>query len=130
MRKIALVIFLAAITMFAIGQTNEEVKQMLSNPEAKMLVMDQISADADLSKEMMSKIMEACKADTTMRNCMMSHMANACKADSAMMKSMHRHMMGNPEMKDSMGQRMKESHDSKAVEGLDKKTLVVIKKNQ
>jgi len=130
MRKITLVIFLAAITMFAIGQTNEEVKQMLSNPEAKMLVMDQISADADLSKEMMSKIMEACKADTTMRNCMMSHMANACKADSAMMKSMHRHMMGNPEMKDSMGQRMKESHDSKAVEGLDKKTLVVIKKNQ
>jgi len=124
------VLVLAAITMFAIGQTNEEVKQMLSDPEAKMLVMDQISGDVEMSKEMISKIMESCKKDTTMRNCMMSQMMDACKADSAMMKSMQRHMMGNPEKSNSMDQRMKESRDSKAVEGLDKKTLVVIKKNQ
>jgi len=184
MRKIALVLVLAATTMFAAGQTKEEVKQMLSNPEAKMLVMDQISGDVELSREMMSKIMDACKADTamrrqmmpgmmnscmgdtamrrhmmpgmmhaymgdpemrhqmmsqmmetckadtTVRNCMMSQMMDACNADSAMMKSMHRHMMGNPDKKDSMDQRMKENRDSKAVEGLDKKTLVVIKKNQ
>ena len=34
MKKIALVIVLATFTMFAVGQTNEEVTQILSNPEA------------------------------------------------------------------------------------------------
>ena len=166
MRKIALVIVLATFTMFAVGQTNEEVTQILSNPEAKMLVMDQISNDVTMSKEMMSKIMDACradtamrrhmmpgmmnacmgdtamrhhmvskmmdacKADTTMRNCMMSGMMDACKSDSVMMKSMNRHMIRNPGMKDSMEQRMTERQDSKAVEGLDKTTLTVTKKNQ
>lgn len=166
MKKLALVIVLATLTMFAAGQTNEEVTLLLSNPEARILVMDQISSDVTMSKEMMSKIMgacradtamrrhmmpgmmntwmgdtvmrrhmvskmmEACKADTTMRNCMMSGMMDACQADSAMMKSMHRHMIRNPKLKDSMEHRMKESRDSKAVEGLDKSTLSVTKKNQ
>jgi hypothetical protein len=39
-------------------------------------------------------------------------------------------MMQNPQMKDSMEQRMKESHDSKTVEGLDKTKLTVIKKDR
>jgi len=148
MKKLALVIVLATLTMFAAGQTNEEVTLLLSNPEARILVMDQISSDVTMSKEMMSKIMgecradtamrhhmvskmmDACKADTTMRNCMMSGMMDACQTDSAMMKSMHRHMMRNPRLKDSMEHRMKESRDSKAVEGLDKSTLSVTKKNQ
>ncbi|MBE0678521.1 MAG: hypothetical protein IH592_07125 [Bacteroidales bacterium] len=129
MKRFALVIVLATVTMFAIGQTNEEVTKMLSNTEARMLIMDQISGDVTMSQEMMSKIMDACKADTTIRNCMMSGMMHACKSDSAMMKSMHRHMMENPPMKDAMDQRMKESQKSKAVEGLDKTTLTVIKKN-
>lgn len=128
MKRIALVIVLATVTMIAVGQTKEEVTKMLSNPEAKMLVMDQISKDVTMSKEMMSKIMDACKADTTMRNCMMSGMMDACKSDSAMMKSMHRHMKGTPKMKDPMEHRMKESNDSKAVEGFDKTTLTVTKK--
>lgn len=130
MKKIALVIVLATITMLAVGQTNEEVKQMLSNPETRTLVMDQISNDVTMSKEMMSKIMDRCKADTTMRNCMMSGMMDACKSDSSMMKSMHRHMMEKPQMKETMQHRMKESQDSKAVEGLDKTKLTVIKEKQ
>jgi len=166
MKRITLVITLAAITMFAIGQTSEEVTKMLSDPEAKMLVMDQISNDVTMSREMMSKIMdgckadtamrhhmmsgmmnacmsdtamrhnmvskmmEACKADSTMRNCMMSGMMDACKSDSAMMKSMNRHMMGKPEMKERKEQKMTEGQKSKAVEGLDKTTLTVIKKNE
>ena len=148
MKKIALVIVMAAFTMFAAGQTKEEVKQMLTSPETRLQVMDQIAGDVTMSHEMMSKIMDAaradtamrhhmmsgmmnaCKADTTMRNCMMSQMMNACQSDSAMMKSMHRHMMGKPKMKDPMENRMKESNNSKAVEGLDKTTLTVIKKDK
>lgn len=166
MKRIALVIVLATITMFAIGQTTEEVTKMLSNPETKMLVMDQISNDVTMSKEMMSKIMdgcktdttmrrhmmpgmmnacmgdtamrhtmvskmmEACKADSTMRNCMMSGMMDACKSDSVMMKSMQRHMMGEPKMRQPRDPKMTETQKSKAVEGLDKTTLTVIKKNQ
>jgi len=53
-----------------------------------------------------------------------------CKSDFVMMKSMNRHIMGNPRMKDSMEKRMTERQDSKAVEGLDKTTLTVTKKNQ
>jgi len=148
MRKIALLFVLATITMVAIGQTNEEVTQMLSNPEARTLVMDQISNDVTMSKEMtsrimescktdtamrhnmMSKMMDACKADTTMRNCMMAEMMEACKSDSTMMKSMNRHMMGKPKMKDAMEQKRTESQKSKAVEGLDKTTLTVTRKKQ
>jgi len=148
MKKIALVIVLATLTMFATGQTNEEVKQFLSNPETRMLIMDQISGDVILSKEMMSRIrdvsksdtamrhsmmsgmMEACKADTAMRHCMMSGMMNACKADSGMMKSMHKHMMENPQMRESMERMMKEKHNSKIVEDVDKSKLSVIKKDR
>lgn len=93
-------------------------------------MMNASMADPAMRHQMISQMMESCKADTTIRNCMMSQMMDACKADSAMMRSMHRHMMGDPGMKDSMGQRMKESHESKAVQGLDKTTLVVTRKNQ
>jgi hypothetical protein len=166
MKKITLVIALAAITMLSIGQTNEEVTKMLLNPEVKMLIMDQISNDVTMSKEMISKIMdgsradmamrhnmmsgmmnacmadtamrhhmvskmmESCKADSTMRNCMMAGMMDACKSDSAMMKSMNRHMMGKPEMKDRKDQKIMQGPKSKAVEGLDKTTLTITKKNQ
>ena len=128
MQKFVMVIVMATLTMTVAGQTNEEVKQILSNPEKRMMIMDQISSDVIMSKEMMSKMMDACKTDTTMRHCMMSGMMDACKSDSTMMKSMHRHMMEDPQMMNSMKERMKESHDSKAVEGLDKTKLTVIKK--
>ncbi len=93
MKKITLVIALAAITMFAIGQTNEEVTKMLSNPEAKLLIMDQISNDVAMAKEMTSKIMDACKADTAIRHNMMSGMMNACMADTSMRHHMVSKMM-------------------------------------
>lgn len=92
-KKITLVIALAAITMFAIGQTNEEVTKMLSNPEAKMMVMDQISNDVTMSKEMMSKIMDGSRADTAMRHNMMSGMMDECMADSTMRHHMVSKMM-------------------------------------
>lgn len=166
MKKIALLIVLATITMVAVGQTNEEVTKILSNPEARTMVMDQISNDVTMSKEMTSKIMDACRADTsirrnmmsgmmkaymgdttmrhhmmsgmmdacksdtTMRNSMMTKMMDACESDSTMMRSMNRHMMGKPRMKDNMEQRRTDSQKSKAVEGLDKSTLSVTKKNQ
>lgn len=47
-----------------------------------------------------------------------------------MMKFMHRHMMGKPEMQDPKEQKMTESQQSKAEEGLDKTTLSVTKKTQ
>ncbi len=93
LKKITLVIALAAITMFAIGQTNEEVTKMLSNPEVKMLIMDQISNDVTLSKEMISKIMDGSRADTARRHNMMSGMMNACMADTAMRHHMVSKMM-------------------------------------
>lgn len=93
MKRIALVIVLATVTMIAIGQTKEEVTKMLSNPEAKMLVMNQISDDVTMSKEMMSKIMDKCGSDTVMRRHMMPGMMNACMGDTAMRQQMVSKMM-------------------------------------
>ncbi|MBN2883064.1 MAG: hypothetical protein JXN10_06015, partial [Clostridia bacterium] len=81
MKKLTLVIVLATLTMFAAGQTSEEVTQILSNPEARTLVMDQISSDVTMSREMMSKIMGTCKADTAMRRHMMPGMMHAWMGD-------------------------------------------------
>jgi len=173
-QKIVMVIVLIAGTMLASGQSNTDIKQILSNPVTRKTVMDAIVNDSIMAKEMMTtmmnspnhmkmmknhesmmkdnpgmrhskmdQMMESCKGDTAMMKCkammesckgdtaMMKQKCKAmmeeCKGDTAMMKQKCKAMMEEQEGKEMMHQRMKESEETKNLEGVDKTKLEVIK---
>jgi hypothetical protein len=98
-QKFVLSVVLIGITLFASGQSNTDVKQVLSNPETRKLIMDTIANDSIMSKEMMTTMMNSknhkmmmmenhgsmMKDNHGMKHCMMSAMMDACKGDTSMM---------------------------------------------
>ena len=98
-QKFVMSIFLIGVSLFASGQSNTDVKQVLSNPETRKLIMDTIANDSIMSKEMMTTMMSSknhkmmmmqnhgsmMKDNRGMKHCMMSAMMEACKGDTSMM---------------------------------------------
>ena len=107
LKKFLLSIVLIAVTLFASGQPKTDVKQILSKPETRKLIMDAIANDSIMSKEMMTTMMNSknhkmmmmgnhgsmMKDNHNMKHGMMSNSMKACKGDTAMM-SKCKAMMG------------------------------------
>lgn len=99
MQKFVLSIALIAFTLFASGQSNTDVKQILSKPETRKLIMNTIANDSIMSKEMMTTMMNSknhkmmmmenhgsmMKDNHGMKHGMMSDSMKACKGDTSMM---------------------------------------------
>ncbi len=98
-QKFVLSIALIAVTLFASGQSNTDVKQILSKPETRKLIMNTIANDSIMSKEMMTTMMNSknhkmmmmenhgsmMKDNHCMKRGMMSDSMKACKGDTSMM---------------------------------------------
>lgn len=138
-----MLIVLISPALFASGQTNTDINQILSKSDSRKKIMDTIANDSTMSKEMkeammnskngkmmsdnpdmmesmMSNMMEKCKTDTLMMKSMMFNMMKACKSDTSMMSSMCKTMMGDQQMKDMMQKKMGGNKDMKKMEGMDK----------
>ena len=61
-KKIVMAIALITVTMMAAGQTNADIKQILSNPVTRKTVMDAIVNDSIMAKEMMTTMMNSPKS--------------------------------------------------------------------
>jgi len=143
LQKILMLIVLISPALFASGQTNTDINQILSKSDSRKKIMDTIANDSTMSKEMkeammnskngkmmsdnpdmmesmMSNMMEKCKTDTLMMKSMMFNMMKACKSDTSMMSSMCKTMMGDQQMKDMMQKKMGGNKDMKKMEGMDK----------
>jgi len=159
-QKFVLSVVLIGITLFASGQSNTDVKQVLSNPETRKLIMDTIANDSIMSKEMMTTMMNSknhkmmmmenhgsmMKDNHGMKHCMMSAMMDSCKGDTSMMSkckammpckgdtsmmpSKCRTMMENPQMKEMTEKRMIENKDVKNIEAVDKTKLTETNKKK
>lgn len=114
---------IALIALFASCQTP---KQVLSESDSRMQIMNDIAQNHDMSKEMMETIMigdhgkmlmhermnammedksmmqKMMKNDPEMSKRMMSVMMETAKADTTMMSQMCKSMMESPEMMDMM----------------------------
>ena len=125
--------------LFLSGQSKTNVKQILSNPDTRKGIMDNIANDSIMSKEMMGammnnknckmmmqgnekmtmmtenheKMMKMMKDNPGMMNSMMTDMMEACKSDTSMMSSMCKAMMENKQMKDMMQKKMGGNIDKK-----------------
>jgi hypothetical protein len=143
LQRIAMVIVL--ITLFASCQPSTDVKQILSNSDTRKAIIDTISNDSIMSREMMvalmngrngkmlmmenhEAMMKMMKDDPGMMQSMMSGMMETCKSDSTMMCSMCKTMMGNKQMMDMMDNMKEENKDMKKsgsmqkMKGMDNKT--------
>ena len=143
LQRIAMVIVL--ITLFASCQPRTDVKQILSNSDTRKAIIDTISNDSIMSREMMvalmngrngkmlmmenhEAMMKMMKDDPGMMQSMMSGMMETCKSDSTMMCSMCKTMMGNKQMMDMMDNMKEENKDMKKsgsmqkMKGMDNKT--------
>lgn len=105
-QKIVMVIILITGTMLASGQSNTDIKQILSKPETRKTIMDAIANDSIMSKEMMTTMMNSphhqmmmkdhgsmMKDNPGMKHCMMYQMMDSCKGDTAMMSAKCKAMM-------------------------------------
>lgn len=125
-----LTVLITLITLFASCQSGSGTKEILSKPDARKDLMNQISNDSSMSKEMMTAMMSSnngmaimqshqmmmmqnhelmmkmMKDNPDMMQGMMSVMMEMCKNDSSMMAGMCKSMMANPQMMDMM-QKMK-----------------------
>ena len=143
LQRIAMVIVL--ITLFASCQPSTDVKQILSNSDTRKAIIDTISNDSIMSREMMvalmngrngkmlmmenhEAMMKMMKDDPGMMQSIMSGMMETCKSDSTMMCSMCKTMMGNKQMMDMMDNMKEENKDMKKsgsmqkMKGMDNKT--------
>lgn len=145
--KIASAIIL--ITLIASCQPKPDINQILSNSDIRKQIMDSISNDHALSKEMMETMMNSehgkmaiqgdekttgmmmqnhetmikiMKGDPGMMQGMMTDMMEACKGDTSMMSSMCRTMMESKEMMDMMNKMKGEKMDTDKMKGMDHKS--------
>ena len=120
MKAIYQVILAFILVVFIIScQSNTDVKQLLANASTRTAIMDSISSNSEMSKEMMSvlmknkdcskmmmenhaSMMKMMKDDPAMMKDMMSGMMDCCKNDTAKMSAMCKSMMSNPEMMSCM----------------------------
>jgi hypothetical protein len=111
LQKILMVIFLISLALFASGQSNTDINQILSKSDSRKKIMDTIANDSTMMKEMKEAIMKSKNGKMIMHgNCnmslmktmsdnpdkmdkMMSEMMEKCKTDTLMMKSMMSNMM-------------------------------------
>ena len=98
-QKLVLSVALVAVTLFASGQSNTDVKQILSKPETRKLIMDTIANDSIMAKEMMTTMMNSknhkmmmmrnhgsmMMDNHGMKRGMMADSMKACKGDTSMM---------------------------------------------
>lgn len=139
-QKIVMVIVLITGTMLASGQSNTDIKQILSKPETRKTIMDAIANDSIMSKEMMTTMMNSpnhqmmmkdrgsmMKDNPGMKHCMMYQMMDSCKGDTTMMSPKRKAMMEKQQGNEMMQKRMKETEDTKNIEGVDKTKIEVIK---
>jgi hypothetical protein len=125
-----LTVLVTLITLFASCQSGSDTKEILSKPETRKEMMNQIANDSSMSKEMMTAMMSSnsgmammkdhqkmmmenhesmmkmMKDNPGMMEGMMSGMMEMCKNDTTMMAGMCKTMMANPKMMDMM-QKMK-----------------------
>ncbi len=98
-QKLVLSVALVAVTLFASGQSNTDVKQILSKQETRKLIMDTIANDSIMAKEMMTTMMNSknhkmmmmrnhgsmMMDNHGMKRGMMADSMKACKGDTSMM---------------------------------------------
>jgi len=133
LQRIAMVI--ALISLFASCQPRTDVKQILSNSDTRKAIIDTISNDSTMSREMMQAMMNGrngkmlmmenhgtmmkmMQEDPGMMKSMMSDMMETCKSDSGMMCSMCKTMMGNKQMMDMMDKMKEGNKDMKKQGGM------------
>lgn len=105
-KKILMAFALITVTLLASGQSNADIKQILSKPETRKTIMDTIANDSIMSKEMMTTMMNSpkhqmmmkdhgsmMKDNPGMKHCMMYQMMDSCKGDTAMMSAKCKAMM-------------------------------------
>ena len=126
---------IALITLISSCQSGTDVKQILSNQDTRMDIMNSIAADHSMSVEMMAAMMNGehgkmimhdksmmmmkdhsmmqnmMKNDPGMMKDMMNDMMESCKNDSTKMSEMCRSMMGNKPMMDMMNKMKGEDMD-------------------
>ena len=153
-QKFVLSIVLIAVTLFASGQSKTDVKQILSKPETRKLIMDTIANDSIMSKEMMTTMMNSknhkmmmmenhgsmMKDDHGMKHCMMMpDSMKACKGDTSMMskcKAMMKACKGDTSMMSSKCKAMMESPQMKEMtqkrmnENKDEKNIEAVDKTK
>lgn len=110
LQKFTLVLVLFTVTLFAFGQSKDDVLLVLDKAETRQMVMDTIAGDSIMAREMMAtmmhgrnhkmmmmeshgQMMQMMKDNPGMRHNMMSGMMDACKGDSVLMSSMWEAMM-------------------------------------
>ncbi len=123
--------FVGLIALTALFASCQSPKQVLSESDSRMEIMNDIASDHEMSKEMMDAIMredhgkmlmhdkmkvmmddksmmtKMMKDDPEMKKQMMSTMMETAKADTTMMSQMCKSMMDNPKMMEMMD-KMKE----------------------
>jgi hypothetical protein len=125
-QKFVLAIVLITVSLFASGQSNTDIKQILSKPETRKTIMETIANDSIMSKEMMTvmmnsrghkmMMMEACKGDTSMMRKRMSNMIQTCKGDTTRVSSNCKAVTGNPAKKEMMQNRMECMNKAKCLQ--------------
>jgi len=137
----------ALLALFASCQSHTDVKQILSNQDTRMEIMDTIANNGNMSKEMMEAMMNSntakmmiqgnekmtkaimdnhismmkmMKDNPAMMQGMMADMMETCKGDSAMMSGMCNTMMGNPQMMDMMQKMNGKNTDMNKMKGMGK----------
>ena len=145
--KIASAIIL--VTLIASCQPKPDINQILSNSDIRKQIMDSISNDHALSKEMMESMMNSehgkmtiqgdekitgmmmqnhetmmkmMKDNPGMMQSMMSDMMEACKGDTSMIASMCKSMMESKEMMDMMHKMENGKMDMDKMKGKDHKS--------
>ena len=109
LQKILMIIVLVSPALFASGQTDKEINQMLSKSDSRKKIMTTIANDSTMSKEMHETMMNSVNGkmmmhgnmpmmknmgnNPEMTESMMSGMMEKCKTDTLMMKSMMSSMM-------------------------------------
>jgi hypothetical protein len=111
LQKILMVIILITPALFASGQSNTDINQILSKSDSRKKIMDTIANDSTMTKEMKEvmmnskngkmmmqgngkmSMMKTMSDDPDKMDNMMSSMMEKCKTDTLMMKSMMSNMM-------------------------------------
>ena len=111
LQKLLIVIVLISPALFASGQSNTDISQILSKSDSRKKIMDKIANDSTMAKEMKEAMMNSKNGKMMMQgngkmsmmktmsdnpdkmDNMMSDMMEKCKTDTLMMKSVMSNMM-------------------------------------
>jgi hypothetical protein len=109
LQKILMVIVLTSPAIYASGQSNTDINQILSKSDSRKTIMTTIANDSTMAKEMKEAMMNSVNGkmmmhgnmsmmktmgdNPEMTESMMSDMMEKCKTDTLMMKSMMSNMM-------------------------------------